>query len=142
MLGILSPPFQSGNGLHNTATAIEFAVSVLQVKHIVVCGHSHCGACEALYQDFDASTLEYIPKWLTLGMEAKNQVLQQLKLTLTKGEIPDRKILEQTEKTSVLLQKNQLLTYPFVKKRVERGELQLYSLYYRIETGLLEEVHV
>ncbi len=139
-VGNFVPPFQPDQKLECVATAIEFAVEVLQVKHIFVCGHSQCGACESLYKDFGSSELGYIPEWLTFGMEAKKRVLQQLKLNLAKGELPDRPVLEQTEKTSVLLQKSRLLTYPFVKKQVEQGALQLHALYYRIETGLLEEV--
>lgn len=52
-VGNFVPPFEADNEFHGSSAAIEFAVSVLNVKHIIVCGHSHCGACRALYKEID-----------------------------------------------------------------------------------------
>jgi carbonic anhydrase len=56
-VGALVPPCGGtrDGGLHGTAAAIEFAVLNLKVRHIVVCGHSHCGAIRALFNEIDAS---------------------------------------------------------------------------------------
>ena len=48
-VGAFVPPYDQSQGFHGTAAAIEFAVLNLEVRRIVVCGHSHCGAILALY---------------------------------------------------------------------------------------------
>jgi len=50
-VGNFVPPYKNDNDFHGTSSAIEFAVSVLNVKHIIICGHSNCEACRSLYLD-------------------------------------------------------------------------------------------
>jgi carbonic anhydrase len=114
-------------GLHGTAAAIEFAVLMLSVVHIVVCGHSHCGAVRALY----AETPEAAPNlsaWLKLGREAALPVAE-----------PGPEVLRRTEQRAVVLQLERLMNYPMVRERVEARALQLHGWHYVIEDG---EVHV
>ncbi|MCB2034732.1 MAG: carbonic anhydrase, partial [Ottowia sp.] len=49
-VGAFVPPYDQSHGLHGTMAAIEFAVLSLQVEHIIVCGHSHCGAIRTAYE--------------------------------------------------------------------------------------------
>ncbi len=101
---------------------------------IIVCGHSDCGACKALYQDHSAYADEMIHtiKWLELGMPAKELALK----SVPKGEKAE--LLEATEKFSVIFQLQNLLTYPNVRKRVMEGTLFLHGWYYRLDTGEIE----
>ena len=71
-IGNFVAPHNPDADYHATASAIEYAVSILEVSDIIVCGHSHCGAIEALYKDIK-ETPENIHtiKWLELGSEAK-----------------------------------------------------------------------
>ena len=57
-VGALVPPFEPDAGYHGTSAGIEFATLVLEVKDIVVCGHSHCGAIRALY---DSAAARHAP---------------------------------------------------------------------------------
>ena len=133
-VGNFVPPFKADNDYHGSAAVIEYAVSILDVKHIIVCGHSHCGACKALYQEFsDDIGLIHIRKWLELGTKAKTQVLQQYAGTLNQEEI-----YRQTEKVSILYQLENLLTYPEVRKRVKEKRLEIHGWYYKIEDGMIE----
>jgi carbonic anhydrase len=125
--GNLIPPYDGGGGYHGTAASIEFAVGVLGVRDIVVCGHSHCGALRALYRGVprDARHLE---KWLDLAREA----------VLPVQETEDA--LRRVEQRSVVLQIEHLLTYPIVRQRQERGELGVHGWHYVIETGEVSAV--
>lgn len=109
-------------GHHGTAAAIEFAVLSLNVKHIIVCGHSHCGGIRALYGETPEEALN-LRAWLDLGREAM--------LPLE----PGPEVLRRTEERSVLLQLERLMEYPMVRVRVERGELNLHGWHYIIEDG-------
>jgi carbonic anhydrase len=132
-IGNFVPPASPQSDYHATAAAIEYAVSVLGVSDIIVCGHSHCGAINSLYQEIDDEKLVHIKKWLNLGKRAKSYVEGRL----TKGVCLEHK-LELTEKISVIFQLENLLTYPEIQKKVDAGELYLRGWYYILETGELE----
>ena len=134
-VGNFVPPFKADNDFHGSAAAIEYAVSVLDVKHIIVCGHSFCGACQALYSDLgDDIGLIHVRKWLELGYKAKEYVIKEFGNTLPKDEI-----YRKTEKTSIVYQLENLLTYPEVKRKVDENLLTLHGWYYKIEDGSIEE---
>ncbi len=128
-IGNMVPPFKPDNEFHGVAAAIEYAVSVLNVPDIIICGHSHCGACESLYKDLpDDVEIIHVKKWLTLGEDVKAKAQEKIK---EKG----RPLFELTEKLNIVKQLENLLTYPGVKKRVEEGKLRLHGWYYVIEKG-------
>ncbi|KFL35070.1 MULTISPECIES: carbonic anhydrase [unclassified Sulfurospirillum] len=133
-IGNFVPPFAPDNDFHATAAGIEYAVSILEVTDIIICGHSHCGAIETMYTKITDINLVHVKKWLELGMDAKNYVTQ--KLISQNVTQPER--LELTEKISLLFQSKNLLTYPDVERRVNEGELFIRSWYYHLETGELE----
>ncbi|PHO10109.1 carbonic anhydrase [Malaciobacter canalis] len=130
-VGNFVPPFEADFDFHGSSAAIEFAVSVLNVKHIIVCGHSHCGACKALYSEIEDDNigLVHVKKWLELGKKARNYVLNNY-LDLSAEEIYTK-----TEKSSVVYQLRNLLTYPEIKRKVEEKTLEIHGWYYKIEDG-------
>jgi len=132
-IGNFVPPFQPDADYHATAAAIEYAVSVLGISDIIVCGHSHCGAISALYKEIK-NTPENIHtiKWLELGQEAKKVA------TLTCQNEDKEELLRYTEKLSVVFQLENLLTYPAVKRGVEEGRIYLHGWHYDIENGNIE----
>ncbi|MEA3288804.1 MAG: carbonic anhydrase [Campylobacterota bacterium] len=133
-IGNFVPPYKHDNDFHGSSAAIEFAVSVLGVKDIIVCGHSHCGACASLYQDLsDAEHLVHVRKWLELGSKAKEQTLLKVKDKNDKQEI-----FRTTEKISIKHQLENLLTYPEVLRKVNEGSLSLHGWYYTIEDGCIQ----
>ena len=132
-VGNLVPPFKPDNDFHGTAAAIEYAVSILGVQDIIVCGHSHCGACRSLYKEVPTTPeFVHIHKWLEIGKPAKDAALAEV------GMEDKELLLRTTEKASVLIQLQNLLTYPAVQKRVEEGKLFLHGWYYKIESGEIE----
>lgn len=126
-VGAFVPPYDQSHGFHGTAAAIEFAVLALEVKRIVVCGHSHCGAIRALYGDAPAAA-QNLSRWLELGREAALPVAE-----------PGPEALRRTEQRAVVLQLERLMDYPMVRERVEGARLTLHGWHFIIEEG---EVHV
>lgn len=128
-VGNLVPPYNSTLGYHGTGAAIEFAVLRLGVKHIVVCGHSHCGAIRALYDDASPET-PHMNHWLDLARDA----------VLPVG--VSEEALRRTEQRSILLQLERLMGYPMVARTVEAGQLFLHGWHYLIEDGRVLTLNV
>lgn len=125
-VGAFVPPHDGSAGYHGTAAAIEFAVLNLNVAHIVVCGHSHCGGIRALYEGVSPQATN-LAAWLELGREAVLPVQVS----------PEA--LRRTEQRAVVLQLERLMAYPMVRAQVQAGRLALHGWHYVIEDG---EVHV
>jgi len=132
-VGNFVPPYKPDEDYHATASGIEYAVSVLNVEEIIICGHSHCGACNNLYQEIKDPSLIHTKKWLELGKSAKDSAV----LTLG-ADAPMEDLLRLTEKLSIIKQIENILTYPIVKKRFENGDLHIHGWYYDIETGRID----
>ena len=129
-VGNFVPPYKPDEDFHATATAIEYAVSVLHVSEIIICGHTHCGACQALFEEINEPSLIHTRKWLSLGESAKQNALKAV------GPGGDHeKVLRLTEKFSLLQQIENLLTYPYVNKLVKEEKLFIHGWLYDIETG-------
>ncbi|NQY21844.1 MAG: carbonic anhydrase [Campylobacteraceae bacterium] len=127
-VGNFVPKYKHDEDFHGSAAAIEYAVSVLKIKDIIVCGHSHCGACESLYQELpDTEDLVHIKTWLKLGEKAKSDTLKEKKFT-TQSEM-----YRETEKNSIKHQLENLLSYPGVLKAIKNNELTLHGWHYSIE---------
>ena len=132
-VGNFVPPHKDDNDFHGTAAAIEYAVSVLKVKHIIVCGHSYCGACESLFKEIDQNIeMVHIKKWLELGKKPRDFVIKHF------SHLPKPSMLRTTEKVSVIFQLENLMTYPGVKRRVEENSLTVHGWYYKLEDGSIE----
>ena len=134
-IGNIIPPYTESKsntlrkGYLATTAAIEYALVILNVKNVIVCGHSNCGACWAIYEP--PQSLEkapYVKKWIELLEPVKQKVLA-LKPT------SKSKRMWRTEQINIEQQLENLLTYPFVKERFKQGELSIYGWYYIIETG-------
>jgi carbonic anhydrase len=122
-VGNLVPPFEPDAGFHGTSAGIEFATLVLEVKDIVICGHSHCGAIRSLFTPLNAADAPHITRWLELARPAV--------VDLEKNDAN----LRRTEMRSIVVQLERLMTFPMVRERVERGDLCLHGWYYVIEEG-------
>lgn len=104
------------------AAAIEFAVSNLGVKDIVVCGHSECGAMQALVSGREKVPYVNLKGWLRHG----ESVLKNL--TGKEGLTPHNELSQR----SVMQQLENLKTYPAVKKKLEEGVLRLHGWWFEI----------
>ncbi len=114
-----------------TGAAVEYAVLHLEVSHIVVCGHTDCGGIKALEAPPSAQTEPHIASWLELASPAREQVLAL--------GLPSDEIYLETIKANILLQSENLRTYPCVVECERRGALSIHSWLYDLHTGEISE---
>jgi carbonic anhydrase len=126
-------PFYDRNNDDGVSATIQYAIEVLGIKDIIVCGHSHCGAIRGLFEELNPDTLGILKRWLRYGEDAKRMTLLTIKPTTSKEEK-----LETAEKLSVIYQLEHLMSFPFIRQRVQQETLTLHGWYYKIETGEIE----
>jgi carbonic anhydrase len=125
--GNIVPPYSPHPG--GELATIEYAVEVLGLRNIIICGHSECGAMKAL---MDPSGLEHLPtvrSWCSHA-EATRQIVRAKYRDLS----PDALSLAAVEE-NVLVQMNHLSTHPCVAARLASGQLHVYGWYYDIGKG-------
>jgi carbonic anhydrase len=131
----LVPPYQPDGNQHGTSAAVEYAVTALKVAHVVVLGHSQCGGVQGCI---------YMCKGNAPALEAKDSFVGRWMDVLRPGyeavaDVPEGpEQARALEKLSVLVSLENLMTFPFVKERVESGELSLHGLWHNIAEGGLE----
>jgi carbonic anhydrase len=122
--GNIVPPYTADRPTGETAT-IEYAVEVLGVSDIVVCGHSHCGAVGALVRGDDLTAVPAVRDWLSNAADEPKS-----------SDAADPTVAEGVQ-NHVLAQLLRLRSYPCVEKRLESGGLRLHGWYYEVHTGIV-----
>ncbi|MEW5745212.1 MAG: carbonic anhydrase [Nitrospirota bacterium] len=131
-VGNIIPPYDAIKDKNSVAAALEFAVLVLKVKDIIVCGHSNCGAMQALYSDEDAfRRTPHLGEWLDLARPVRRIVERFYPQAHTSSAVR----LRITEEENILLQLKNIQSYPFVSRALEEGSLHLHGWYYDIGMG-------
>jgi len=129
--GNIVPPHTTHTG--GMTASIEFAVAALNVPHIVICGHTECGAMKGamdLAMNEDAlNSLPHVKEWLSYSRAAVS-VVEQIAPGASKEE-QMKLLLEQ----NVMLQLQHLKTHPSVVARLAKGDLKLHGWVYDIKTG-------
>lgn len=125
--GNIVPPHGAANG--GEAATIEFAVSGLGVKDIIICGHSHCGAMKGLLQPEMVSALPAVASWLDHAESTRRIVRENY------GHLDGDRLVTATVEENVLVQLENLRTLPSVASRLVRGDLHLHGWVYKLETG-------
>jgi carbonic anhydrase len=131
-VGNIVPPASTTGSTNSTAAAIEFAVDVLGVQDVVVCGHSQCGAMKALVTSPDLSTMPHLESWLSVAAPVREIVLNRYQ-HLTN---PDAQVNAAAEENALHGLEN-LQTYPCVQRRLAERSLQLHAWFFKIATAEL-----
>ena len=122
------PVYETGGDYHGTSAAIEFAVQALEVGHVVVLGHAACGGIKAYANKAKPlSPGNFIGKWVSLVAAAEAKV----------GDSSAPDYLTRMEHAMVSQSMENLLTFPFVKARVDDGRLQIHGAHFGVATGTL-----
>ncbi len=125
--GNIVPPHGAANG--GEAATIDFAVTALGVKDIIICGHSHCGAMRGLLQPELTKCCPAMTSWLSHAETTHRIVVDNY------GDLEEEKLLTATVEENVLVQLENLRTLPAVASRLVKGDLHLHGWVYKIETG-------
>jgi carbonic anhydrase len=109
---------------------IEYAVAALGVPHIIICGHTHCGAMKGVLHPEQLTTLPGVAAWLSNAEATRRIVRENYPADLGEEALLDAAICE-----NVLVQIEHVQTLPVVAAALARGTLDLHAWVYKIETG-------
>ena len=127
----LVPVYQPDSGAHGVSAALEYAVNVLRIKHIVVLGHAQCGGIRAFVDKIEPlSEGDFIGRWMQMFVKPGEVVEQREHETMAQ-------FVERIEKAAVFRSLENLLTFPFVRKAVDAGQMQLHGAYFGVAEGSL-----
>ena len=127
----LVPVYQPDGGAHGVSAALEYAVNVLRIQHIVVLGHAQCGGIRAFIDDIEPlSPGDFIGRWMAMFVKP--------------GEVVEQRDRESRQDFTIRIEKaaihrslENLMTFPFVRTLVERGGLNLHGAYFGVAEGSL-----
>lgn len=126
-VGNIVPPYGQMNG--GVSTAIEYAVLALGVQHIIVCGHSDCGAMRAVLNPQSLEKMPTVKAWLQHAEVAKTMVQENCSCTT------ENESMQVLTEENVIAQLQHLRTHPSVASRMANGQLFIHGWIYNIETS-------
>jgi len=127
-IGNMVPAY--GDMMGGVSAVLEFAVSALKVQHVVVCGHSDCGAMKALLDPESVEAMPTVKSWLR-NAHAALSVAEAVKA----DGVDEAELLKLLAEKNVLLQMQHVRTHPSVAGAMARGELTISGWYYDIALG-------
>ncbi len=128
----LVPPCEPDSGRHGVSAALEYAVCHLQVEHVIVMGHSQCGGIKGLMDGIcECQEHSFISSWVGIAQKAKERVLREF------SDKPAEMQVHACERASILLSLENLMTFPWIKDRVEDEKLFLHGWYFDLQAGTL-----
>lgn len=127
----LVPPAENQGHYHGTSAALEFGVRKLNVGHIIVLGHAHCGGIHALLEGGVQKEDAFISEWMGIADAAREQVSREF---ADAGSGARHRACEQQ---AILVSLANLMTFSWIRERVEQGTLALHGWYFDIERGEL-----
>lgn len=126
----LVPEYENDGRPRGTSSALEFAVTELNVSHIVILGHAQCGGIRALMDrksSNDAST--FVDQWMMIAESVRQVILAR------KTSMEDR--YTACEHATIVNSLQNLMTFPWIEERVRHGKLTLHGWYYDLNQGTL-----
>jgi carbonic anhydrase len=125
--GNIVPPYGASRG--GEEATIEYAIRGLNVRHVIVCGHSHCGAMKALLNPGEVEEMPAVINWLSHA-EATRRIIKE-----NYAHLDGASKLKAAIEENVLVQLENIRTHPSVAAKLAKKEINLHGWYYKIETG-------
>jgi carbonic anhydrase len=126
-VGNIVPPYPSVYG--GVSATIEYSVSVLKVRDVIVCGHSDCGAMRALLDPDSLSGLPHVLEWLRYSEDPHRTVMDRF------SDLGPAAKLSRLIEANVMTQLDHLRTHPAVIAGLDSGALSVHGWVYDIESG-------
>ncbi len=130
----LVPPCEKPgqNSLHGTSAALEFGVNILNIKNIIVFGHSKCAGIRALVEsDIDSKDQSFVGSWMRIMKDVK------LDIEAEHGHLHNDAKAHLCERKGIEKSLQNLMTFPWIAEKVQAGEMLLHGWYFDIEHGEL-----
>jgi carbonic anhydrase len=125
------PPYAPDERAHGVSAALEFGVGALKVRHIVVLGHAQCGGIKAFAEDAEPlSPGDFIGNWMKLMAPAAEKVGPR-------GELSAADYLTRLEQANIVNSIDNLMTFPRLRRLIERTEVMIHGAYFGVATGKL-----
>lgn len=125
--GNIVPPHNNFTG--GTTASIEYAVAALGVKHIIICGHTGCGAMAGVMHPESVSDLQHVSQWLSYASAAHSIVEEMIPNASAEEKLA--RLIEQ----NVLIQLQHIKTHPQVAAKFATNKVQLHGWVYDIGLG-------
>jgi carbonic anhydrase len=123
---------------HGTSAAIEFAVRGLGVEHVVVLGHALCGGIAALVDGRDSAyaSYDYLSTWTSIAQDVRDMIVRDLR-----GR-PREEVARAVEQAAVLNSVSNLMTFRWIRDKVDEGSLVLHAWWFNMKVGQLYAYNV
>jgi carbonic anhydrase len=129
----LIPPFEDDQAYHGTSAALEFGVCVLEIQHVILFGHTQCGGIQSLFaQQQTTQHKSFVTKWMELARPAHQAVLEHH----APHPLEDKVTL--CGQYSLVNSLQNLMTFPWIKEKVQGGSLTLHAWNFDLSQGRLE----
>jgi carbonic anhydrase len=127
-VGNIIPSVERGF-IGGVSAAIEYAVEVLEVGHVIVCGHTHCGAIDAILHPERVGHLPFVSRWLTQSSSIPRLIEERY------GHLEGEARVTAAVQENALAQLENLRSFDFVARRLESGALKMSGWVFKIATG-------
>lgn len=126
----LVPPQEDQGHYHGTSAALEFAVRVLGIRHIIVLGHSRCGGIRTLLTGLEGNDVgQFIKPWMAIAGKARQEALA----SGHRSDSPEARLI--AEQASIRISLDNLNSFPWLKQNIEKGTLQIHGWYFDLDHG-------
>jgi carbonic anhydrase len=113
------PPYEKDEAHHGTSAALEFGISVLEVEHLILLGHSQCGGIQALLDSNDSKQNDFISSWVSL-IKTQNM---------------EHHDADDYAKVALNQSLQNCLTFPWIKKKVNQKKLTIHLWFFDVKKG-------
>ena len=128
--GNIVPP--AGSSYGGTTASLEYAIVALGIRDVILCGHSNCGAMAGVLHPETLEAMPAVRQWVSYADLARRAAVE------AHPGASDDELIDFVVDYNVIAQVRNLLTFPFVRPLVEKGELEVYGWVYDIASGRMK----